>query len=493
MNNLPILAVIFLALAGAGCQFENTSKLLVPTSPGGPSGTTGTTGTSGTSGTPGTSGTSGAPSGFSGTWGSSSVAGLPLGECSNVKWLITDQSTTAIAGTLTASCHSGATVAATLSGQMTSATTLALAAAGTISMAGIPCNVNLSGTGDPTIGRFDEARLLGHLLPWQSEWQRNAAPLSRSPVDGAADRIADVNLQGIFPPIPTPFLGEGIDRAGLAGNVQRWMGTRLAGLVVLGSNGEAPLLDEVESDAVIDIARTHMPRDRTLIAGVGRESTPATIAAAKRAAGLGADCVLVRTPSFYKNVMTTEAFVRHYTAVADACPVPMLLYNVTMFTGVNLLPDAVARLSSHPNVIGVKESNSDLVQLSETIARAPEGFVILSGSAATLCHAFHAGATGAVVALAAALPDACVDIFDLVKTARHAEALTVQRRIAGLGRLLGAQGVAGLKMALELAGYVGGPTRPPLGSVPADARDAIGREWERAYGDSRYSAASLAT
>ena len=192
-----------------------------------------------------------------------------------------------------------------------------------------------------------------------------------------------MNLEGVFPPIPTPFNNESVDHKGLAGNVARWMQTRLAGLVVLGSNGEAPLLDDAESDAIIETVRANVPRTRTLIGGVGRESTAATIAAAQRAARLGVDFVLVRTPSFYKNVMTSDLFVRHYTAVADASPVPVLLYNVSMFTGVNLLPDAAERLSGHPNVIGLKESNADLVQLAETIARTPDNFVVLGGSAPT--------------------------------------------------------------------------------------------------------------
>ncbi|HKY20935.1 MAG TPA: dihydrodipicolinate synthase family protein [Vicinamibacterales bacterium] len=283
-----------------------------------------------------------------------------------------------------------------------------------------------------------------------------------------------MNLSGVFPPIPTPFEDDAVDHRALASNVDRWMRTRLTGLVVLGSNAEAPLLEDAESDAIIDTARQHVPRDRTLIGGVGRESTAATIAAAKRAAQLGVDIVLVRTPSFYKNVMTSDAFVRHYSAVADASPVPILLYNVSMFTGVNLLPDAVERLSQHTNIVGMKESNSDLVQLSETIARTPDDFVVLCGSAATFYAALSAGASGAVLAIAAVLPDLCMDIFDLVRAQRHADALALQRRITPLGHLLGAlHGVAGLKYALDQLGYVGGPTRSPLGTVPSDAQDLI--------------------
>jgi 4-hydroxy-2-oxoglutarate aldolase len=283
-----------------------------------------------------------------------------------------------------------------------------------------------------------------------------------------------VNLRGIFPPIPTPFANDAVDHRALAANVDRWMKTRLAGLVALGSNGEAPLLDEAESDAVIATVREHVPPQRTLIAGVGRESTAATIDATKRAARAGVDAVLVRTPSYYKNMMSSDAFVRHYTAVADASPVPVLLYNVTMFTGVNLLPDAVERLSAHKNIVGMKESSPDLVQLSETIARTPDGFVVLNGAAATFYHALNAGASGAVMAIAAVLPDICVEIFDLVQKQRHAEALALQRRIVPLGRLLGAlHGIAGLKYALDQIGYVGGPARPPIGPVSADGQRQI--------------------
>ena len=283
-----------------------------------------------------------------------------------------------------------------------------------------------------------------------------------------------MNLKGVFPPIPTPFADEAIDHRALASNVAKWMKTRLAGLVVLGSNGEAPLLEDAESDAAIETARAHVPRDRTLIAGVGRESTAATIQAARRAADVGADVVLVRTPSYFKNVMTSDAFVRHFTAVADASPRPVLMYNVTMFTGVNLLPDAVERLSAHKNIIGMKESNADLVQLSETIARTPDGFIVLSGAAATLYHAFCAGANGAVLAVSAVLPDICVDIFDLVQKQRHAEALDLQRRIVRMGRLLGAMhGVPALKYALDQIGYVGGPVRPPLGALAPEGQRQI--------------------
>ena len=149
-----------------------------------------------------------------------------------------------------------------------------------------------------------------------------------------------------------------------------------------------------------------VPSNRPLIAGTGRESTRATIAATRRAAAAGVDAVLVRTPSFFKSQMTTDVFVRHYTEVADASPVPVLLYNVTMFTGVNLQPDAVERLAAHPNIVGMKESGSDIAQIAEFVSRTPDDFTVLAGSATTFVHALCAGCDGAILALAALAPDA---------------------------------------------------------------------------------------
>ena len=293
-------------------------------------------------------------------------------------------------------------------------------------------------------------------------------------VNHRRDKVEHVNLNGIFSPIPTPFRDDAVDHRALTENVDRWMRTPLAGLVVLGSNGEAPLLQEDEADDVIDTVRSRVPRGRPLIAGVGRESTAATIAAAKRAAARGADVVLVRTPSFFKNMMNSDAFIRHYTAVADASPAPVMLYNVTVYTGVNLLPETVERLSEHSNIVGMKESNSDIVQLSETITRTGDGFVVLCGSLLTLYASLSVGAQGAVLGPAAVIPELCAEILDRVRHQRHAEALALQRRVTPLGRLFGAQhGVAGLKFALDQIGYYGGPTRAPLGSVAPDAQRQI--------------------
>jgi 4-hydroxy-2-oxoglutarate aldolase len=282
-------------------------------------------------------------------------------------------------------------------------------------------------------------------------------------------------FSGVFTPIITPFRPDGsIDNDGVRRNVKRWMSTPLTGLVVLGSNGEAPQLEDTEADWMINLVRAEVPADRPLIAGTGRESTRATIAASKRAAEAGADAVLVRTPAFFKAQMTVDVFERHYLEVADASPVPVLLYNVTMFTGVNLLPDVVATLAEHPNIAGIKESGSDIGQLSEYIARTPEDFTVLAGSAATFYHALCAGCDGAVLALASLIPREIMSIEALVEEGRLEEARSLQRRIMPLARSVGGTfGVPGLKAALDLMGFAAGAPRPPLRPVSAETVEML--------------------
>ena len=280
---------------------------------------------------------------------------------------------------------------------------------------------------------------------------------------------------GVYTPLATPFAADGsLDERGLTANVDRYLRTPLTGLVVLGSNGEAPQLSDDEADRAIAVVRAAMPAGRPLLAGTGRESTRATVAATKRAADLGVDAVLVRTPSFYKGQMTTAAFVRHFSEVADRSPVPVLLYNVTIYTGVNLLPDAVAALSAHPNIVGIKETNSDMVQVGEYLARAEAGFTVLAGSGATCFSALALGAHGAVLALAGVAPAMCVRLCTATAEGRFDEARALQRQLAPLAKLVGSvHGVPGLKAALDLLGFAGGAPRPPLLPVGPSAIDAI--------------------
>src|SRR5947207_5636273 len=286
-----------------------------------------------------------------------------------------------------------------------------------------------------------------------------------------------MNLCGIFAPIPTPFdQGDEVDPVRLRAALARWAARPLTGFVVLGSNGEAGLMDDAEADRGVAAAREAIPSGRLLIVGTGRESTRAAIRAAQRAADHGADAVLVRTPSFFKSQMTGEAFVRHYTAVADASPLPVLLYNFTALTGVDLLPAAVAELARHPNIVGMKESGGDAARINDLVSATPDRFQVLAGTASTFYSALCVGASGGILAPACVLPEPCMRIFELARSGGHAEALAIQRQVLPLSRLLGRYSVPGLKAALNLCGYDVGLPRPPL----APAADAAVAELRQA-------------
>ncbi len=283
-----------------------------------------------------------------------------------------------------------------------------------------------------------------------------------------------MNLRGIFPPIATTFKDDEVDLAGMKTNVTKWMKTGLAGLLVLGSNGEAPMLDADESYRVAAVTREAVPAGKTMIVGAGEESTHATIASVKRAAAAGADVVLVRTPSYFQSQVTSDLFVRYFIAVADASPVPVLPYNVPTFTGVNMAADVVGKLSLHPNIPGVKDSSGNLTQIADLVTGCAPGFSVLVGSAPTLYASLCVGAVGGIVGAACVIPDLMVELYEHAMAGRHAEALALQRRITPLAKsVTTTYGAGGLKAAMEMAGYVGGLPRRPLAPATPQAIETI--------------------
>jgi 4-hydroxy-tetrahydrodipicolinate synthase len=292
---------------------------------------------------------------------------------------------------------------------------------------------------------------------------------------GPSGSLMRDRLQGIVAPVPTAFDATGrVDRGLLGDNVRRLMQTRLSGVLALGSNGEAALLDDAEGDAVLEAVRDVVPRDRLLLAGTGRESTRLTIAATRRAASIGADAVLVRTPSFFKAQMTPEALLAHFSAIADAATVPVLLYNLPGVTGVSLTLAVVSRLAAHPNVVGLKETSADLERLAQFAALDPAGFRVFSGWAPVVYPALMSGAAGGILAVANVLPDACVELYEHAHAGRHEAALALQRRLIPIAQLVSTvHGVAGLKVALELMGCYGGPVRAPLLAASSRTREQV--------------------
>ncbi len=276
-----------------------------------------------------------------------------------------------------------------------------------------------------------------------------------------------MTLRGVLAPIPTPFRDDAVDVAALERNLTSWVASELTGIVVLGTNGEAAHVDDDEAARLIEVTRQHVPAERTLVAGAGRESTRATIAAVRQAGTLGVDAVLVRPPSFFSALLGVDDLRDHFRAVADASPVPVLLYNFPAAFGVNLSVDLVAQLAEHPNITGIKESSGDVFQVSQLVNATRPEFQVIVGSAQTFYASLCVGAVGGVLALACVQPALCTQLRALTLAGRHDEALALQRRLIPLALLVTTGfGVPGLKAALDLLGYVGGEPRRPLSPCP---------------------------
>lgn len=272
------------------------------------------------------------------------------------------------------------------------------------------------------------------------------------------------SMAGIFPPIPTPFDAAGeLELKALAANLEKWNRYPLGGYVVLGTNGEFPYLTESEKLTYFEAARKHIPPTKLFMAGTACESTHSTIALTRKAAALGADVAILVTPSYYKSRMDAAGLSHYYLTVADASPIPVSLYNMPANTTVDMPADLIIALSQHPNILGVKDSGGNLAKLGEIIRSARPGFQVLAGSAGFLYPALCVGAIGGVLALANIAPQQCCDIVSLFKHGKHEDARELQLRMIAPNTAVTARfGVPGLKAALDLLGYYGGPPRSPL-------------------------------
>jgi len=282
-----------------------------------------------------------------------------------------------------------------------------------------------------------------------------------------------VQLRGIFPPLVTPFQDDGaIDLSGFEGNLERYLAFDLAGYLVLGSNGEAQALSEDEKLRLIEAARRHAGH-RSILAGTGLESTRATIELTKKAAGAGADAALVLTPAYYKAQMTLDVLRGHFEAVAEASPIPVLLYSVPQFTGLPCPPALPAAVAAHPRIAGLKDSSGDLALLGRIVASVPPAFAVLCGSAPVLYPSLCVGATGGVVAVACCAPRPAAALFRAFERGDHRAARRIQEALTPLATAVtSSHGVAGLKAAMDVAGFKGGLPRAPLQAVhPASRAD----------------------
>ncbi len=274
-----------------------------------------------------------------------------------------------------------------------------------------------------------------------------------------------MKLEGIFPPVTTPFDDNGcIEQNHLSENIERWNETEISGYLILGSNGESVFLNEKEKLEIVNTTRKAIPSSKRMLVGTGLESTKGTIEFTRKAADCGADVAVIITPHFFKNDMPHEAFTKHYLNVADNSQIPVLLYNVPPFTGVNLEAKTAATLSSHENIIGIKDSSGDIEQLSEIISLTEDRkFSVLTGSSIVLYPSLCIGAAGGIMAIACVLPERCADMIRLYKDGNHTDARALQMRlIEPTIAITSRYGVSGLKEAMDLCGYHGGKSRLPL-------------------------------
>jgi 4-hydroxy-2-oxoglutarate aldolase len=271
-----------------------------------------------------------------------------------------------------------------------------------------------------------------------------------------------INLKGILLPTTTPFDSSGqISKSAITSNIKEWSARGVIGFVVLGSTGERVHLDEREYLEVIEVSRA--ASDSVLIVGAGQQSTVGTIKEIKNAARAGAEAVLVITPYFYRPAITQETLINYYTAVADEAPVPVLLYSMPPLTGIKIEAETVARLSEHPNIIGVKDSSNDVAGFRRTVELCPNEFAVMTGNGTVLLDALRAGATGGILAVGCVVPDVCVEIFSAYGAQDLERAERLQEQLTPLAAAVTTKyGIGGLKAALDLAGYRGGAVRAPL-------------------------------
>ena len=268
-------------------------------------------------------------------------------------------------------------------------------------------------------------------------------------------------LAGIFAPISTPFVNEDIAPEHLQSNMRKYKETGLAGFFALGSNGESKSLAEDEKLKILEVVLREKGDHQVVMAGTGYESTRQTISFSKKAAEIGADYVSIVTPSYFKKRLTDEALTGYYTDVADAVPIPVLAYNAPGFTGMTLSAKVIEKISRHPNIAGMKDTSAG--NMSSYLSACGDDFDVLSGTISTLFTAMALGASGGVVSLANAFPNICCDLYNKLQSADLQEARRLHYLLYNLNRSVsGSFGVAGVKYAMDVAGYYGGNPRLPL-------------------------------
>ena len=268
-------------------------------------------------------------------------------------------------------------------------------------------------------------------------------------------------LKGIYPPLTTPFIDDEVSFDKFLENLIKYEMKILSGYVLFGSNGESVFLTREEKLQLITTIRKHT--NRKIIVGTGLDSIKETISLTNNAAEAGANYALIITPSFFKSEMKHHTFLNYFTKVADSVMIPVILYNVPKFTGVNIEVETIVELSSHPNIIALKDSNEISSRISELAANVHPDFSLIVGTASVLFSGLSSGAVGGILALANIAPDECIQIYNLMRENNFERALEIQNRMIPVNKAVTSKfGIAGLKAAMDMMGYFGGNPRLPL-------------------------------
>jgi 4-hydroxy-2-oxoglutarate aldolase len=290
-----------------------------------------------------------------------------------------------------------------------------------------------------------------------------------------------LKLHGIIPPIATPFDHNGdLYKIKVQHNVEKWNRTGLAGYVVCGSTGESVYLTTDEKLKLWEWVAEYASSDKILMAGTGMEGVRETVALTNAAADRGYKAAMVRTPFYYKNLIhKPESQLLYFRAVADQAKIPIMIYNWPQVTGVDLPVDAVVALSEHPNIFAIKESSGNLEKCIQMIDSVKPGFQVMTGSAPILAPSLAIGCAGGVLAFANAAPYATVTIWEAHRSREFDAAMDWQKRILRAAQLVTVKyGVPGLKYAMDLNGYYGGPPRLPLAPITPEAKKEIEKAFD---------------
>jgi 4-hydroxy-2-oxoglutarate aldolase len=287
-------------------------------------------------------------------------------------------------------------------------------------------------------------------------------------------------LQGVFAALTTPFENGNIAIQNFRDNINKYNAFGLAGYVVAGSSGEAAYLTDEEAEILVQTVLEVSAPGKIVIVGTARESTASTTAFTNRMADLGTHAALVRTPSYFKPAMTTEALKRHFFAIADKARIPVIPYHIPVVTGLSIEQRLVIELSRHPNIIGIKDSSGNLPFLGEVIHDLPSDFSYLLGAGSVFLFGLLLGASGGILRLADVIPQLCVRLYDNFSEGEWEKASALQRKIIPLNHaIIQKYGIAGTKYAMDQADFYGGLPRDPILPLDADGKRAIERILEK--------------